>query len=167
MRPPKRGSFDYERIKVYDEWIPGIIEDIKLEEDRLTGFTDEETGEPTRKDMIRFKFKLEGHKFGHYSRWMSYGYGEKSNLFKKYLVHLVEDAQPDMDFDLDSLIGMRIKTMWSANADFDNLDQIRAVGEKAERGKMSDPQAPAKIQKPHDAEEPPEIVGGDEEDEPF
>lgn len=128
MRPPTKGNIEYERIQKYDEWIPGHIDEIRLEENRLTGFMDEKTKQPKRADMVRFKFALEGHSYPHYSRWMSYSFGEKANLFKKYLKHLVADAQPDMDFDLDLLKGFKVKTMWTANGDFDNLEQIRPLG---------------------------------------
>ena len=130
MRPPKANQIDYERINKYDEWIPGVIEEIKLEENRATGFKDDKTGLPKFADMVRFKFKLEGHEYPHYSRWMSYSFGEKANLYLKYIKHLVEPAQPDMDFDLDNLKGFKVKTMWTANGDFDNLEQIRPLGDK-------------------------------------
>jgi hypothetical protein len=130
MRPPKKNTTDFERIKLYDEWVPGIIEDVKLEENRNTGFKDDETGEPKFADMVRFKFKLDGHKYPHYSRWMSYTFGEKSNLFLKYLSKLVAGAQPDMVFDLDELKGFPIKTMWAANGEYDNLEQIRPLKDK-------------------------------------
>ena len=124
MRPPRQSQMDYERIKVYDEWITGEIEEIKLEENRATGFKDDKTGAPKFADQVRFKFKLDGHQYSHYSRWMTYSYGEKANLYLKYLKHLVAGAQPDMKFDLDLFLGMKVKTMWSQNGDFDNLDQI-------------------------------------------
>ena len=133
MRPPQNKNIEYERIKEYDAWIPGTIEIVQLEENRLTGFKDDETGEPKRSDMIRFKFALKGHNFPHYSRWMTYSFGEKSNLFLKYLKHLVEGAQPDMEFDLDELKGFPIKTMWIANGDFDNLESIRPLTTKLQR----------------------------------
>lgn len=130
MRPPRQSSIDYERIQKYDEWIPGIIEDIRLEENRATGFLDDKTKQPKFADQVRFKFKLEGHAYPHYSRWMTYSLGEKANLYLKYIKHLVESAQPDMKFDLDNLKGFKIKTMWSQNGDFDNLEQIRPAGAK-------------------------------------
>lgn len=151
MRPPNKSNIEYERIKQYDEWIPGTIETVQLEENRLTGFKDEKTGEPKRADMVRFKFALKDHDFPHYSRWMSYSFGEKSNLFKKYLSYLVESAQPDMDFDLDDLKGFEIKTMWiknPKNEDFDNLEQIRPLGQKCKKTVWKSPDP--------DENEPPE-----------
>lgn len=153
MRPPKRSNANYERIQKYDEWIPGIIEEIKLEEGRRTGFKNDD-GSDKFADQVRFKFILEGHEFPHYGRWMSYTMGEKSNLFIKYLKHLVEGAQPDMDFDLDLLKKMPIKTMWVQNGDFDNLEQIRPAKVKVKGGV-----APASLSR---EEEPPEEVVTDD-----
>ncbi len=126
MRPPTRMNFSYERVPA-DEWIPGIIDEIKLEENRDTGFKDDKTGQPKIVDQVRFKFKLDGCDYPHYSRWMSYSYGEKTSLYTKYIDQLVEGAVPDMDFDLDALIGFPIKTMWTTKGDYDNLEQIRPL----------------------------------------
>lgn len=130
MRPPRKSNTNFERIKTLDEWIAGTIEEVKLEENRVTGFKDDKTGLPKSADQVRFKFTLEGHSYPHYSRWMTYSMGEKSNLYLKYLKHLVEDAAPDMDFDLDELKGLKIKTMWSVSGEFDNLEQIRPLKSK-------------------------------------
>lgn len=152
MRQPNHDKIEYERIQKYDEWVTGIIEEVKLEENRLTGFKDDVTGLPKRADMIRFKFKLDGHQYPHYSRWLTYSYGEKANLYLKYLKHLVEGAAPDMDFDLDLLKGFPIKTMWTANGDFDNLEQIRPLKAKFQRAMGA-----------AETEEPPEhVASGDE-----
>ena len=132
MRPPNRSQVDYERILKYDEWIPSIIEEIKLEENRVTGFKDDKTGAPKTADQVRFKFALEGHQYSHFSRWMTYSFGEKANLYIKFLKHLVEGAQPDMKFDLDLLKGFKCRTMWEANGDWDNLSQIRPAGAKCQ-----------------------------------
>jgi hypothetical protein len=129
MRPPRRSLIDYERIQSYDEWIPGVIEDVRLEENKATGFNDE-NGVPRFADQVRFKFRLEGHHYPHYSRWMTYSFGEKANLYLKYVKHLVADAKPDMVFDLDDLKDFKIKTMWSTTGDFDNLEQIRPLHAK-------------------------------------
>ena len=60
MRPPKANNTDFERIQKYDEWIPGVIEEIKLEENRRTGFKDDKTGADKYVDQVRFKFQLDG-----------------------------------------------------------------------------------------------------------
>ena len=42
----------------------------------------------------------------------------------------MEGAQPDFSFDIEDLKEFQVKTMWSANGDFDNIDQIRPLGSK-------------------------------------
>ena len=149
MRPPKNNKNDYERIQSYDEWIRGTIEEIQLREDHDTGFKHPpkkedgtphpNAGKPVICDQVRLKFTLENHQYPHYSKWMRYSYGEKSNLYLKYLKHLVEDAQPDLEFDLDLLKHMEVKTMWSQNGDWDNLEQIRPLGAKVSAGDQPEP----------------------------
>ena len=129
LKPPPRTKMEYEKVNTED-WVVGIIEDIQSDEKRDTGFKDEESGEPIIKHCVRFKFKLDGYDYPHYSRWMSLSYHEKSNLLKKYLFNLVEGAQPDMDFDLERFKGLHVKLMWSNNGDFQNIEMIRPVDKK-------------------------------------
>ena len=127
MRPPKRSdeSFEYERIPVYDDWINGTIEEVALEENHAF------KGQFAKvSDAVRFKFKIEGCEYPHYSNWMSYNFGEKSNVYKKYLCGLVEGAKPDMDFDLERFKGMKVRMIWKMNGDFDNLELIRPADKK-------------------------------------
>lgn len=124
LKPPPQTKREYEKV-VTDEWVLGVIEEIQSDEKRDTGFKDEETGEPVIKHCIRFKFKIDGYNFAHYSRWMALSYHEKSNLLKKYLSNLVEGCTPDMDFDLDLLKGLPVKMMWSNSGDFQNIEMIR------------------------------------------
>lgn len=126
MKPPPQQRIEYEKVKV-DEFLPGVIEDINYEENHKFTFKGVETVQPG----VRFKFKLEGYKHPHYSRWLKFNYGEKANLYKVFLAHLVENAKPDMvDFDLDGVKGMKVKTMWSQNGDFQNLELIRPLNGK-------------------------------------
>jgi hypothetical protein len=129
MKPPPRTKMQYEKVNTED-WVTGIIEDIQRDEKRDTGFKDEETGEPLIKDCIRFKFKLEGYNYPHYSRWMTFSYHEKAGLMKKYLFNLVEGAQPDMDFDIERFKNLPVKLMWSNNGDFQNIEMIRPLEKK-------------------------------------
>lgn len=128
MRPPKRASkVDFEKVKI-GELIPGQIAEIQYEnEHKFKGF---EGGEDTIQPAVRFKLKLDGYEWAHYSRWMRFSLHEKANLYKKYISKLVENASPDMDFDLDMLKLMRIKTIWSENGDFQNIDAIYPEGKK-------------------------------------
>lgn len=123
MKPPARERTEFEKVKV-DEWIAGDIAEVQY--DKAHEFTFK--GEKKINPGVRFKFSLEGYNFPHYSRWMTFSYGEKSNLYRKYLFCLVDGAKPDMDFDLDELKGFPIKTMWSNNDDFQNLEMIRPQG---------------------------------------
>lgn len=129
MKPPPRIRPEYEKVGTED-WVSGSIEDIQRDEKRDTGFKDEETAEPIIKDCVRFKFKLDGCSYAHYSRWMTFSYHEKAGLFKKYLCSLVEGAKADMEFDIERLKGMKIKTMWANNGEFQNLEMIRPVEKK-------------------------------------
>ncbi len=122
MRPPKREKTDYEKVKI-DTWIPGIIEEIKYEEKHESTFKGEKKVYPA----IRFKFKLDEYEYPHYSGWMYFGYGATTSLYLKFLSQLVENAQPDMDFDLDNLLGFGIKTMWVEKGDYQNLGMIRPM----------------------------------------
>lgn len=169
MRPPKRANVDYERIQKYDEWITGVIANVELREDHDTGYkypAEKEDGTPHPKagehvicDQVRFKFTLEGHQYPHYSRWMRFSYGERSNLFAKYLKFLVEKAHPDMELDMDELKNFKVKTMWIQNGDWDNLEQIRPS-----EGKLkTSGNAPSA----GDQEPPEEAAGTAIEDIPF
>ena len=127
MRPPRRSNKDYERVLI-GEMIPGIIEIVQYDnEHKFKGFSG---GEDTIQPAVRFKFKLDGYQFPHYSRWMKFNLGEKANLYKKYIAKLVENASPDMDFDLDVLNGLKIKTVWGEENDYQGIDAIYPVDKK-------------------------------------
>jgi hypothetical protein len=61
---------------------------------------------------------------------MTFSLDERSNLYAKYVAKLVANAHPYIDFDLDSLIGMQVKTVWSEKNDFQNLDLIAPAKQK-------------------------------------
>ncbi|MFA5499466.1 MAG: hypothetical protein WC404_00125 [Candidatus Omnitrophota bacterium] len=130
MRPPKK---EYEKVPT---GIPvnGIIHEVQYDEKRnWKGFIDPETG-VAKKDSIfpgvRFVFDLDGCTYQHHSRWMKFNVGSQSNLFNKYLVNLIENAVPDMDFDLDELRGMRVTTVWADDGDYQKIESISATGPK-------------------------------------
>lgn len=153
--PKKRERMDpkdYERVPV-NAFVTGIIEDVQYEEKH------EFKGLHARVDeAVRFVFKIDGLKFKHYSRWMSFFYGDKANLFQKYILQLVHGAKPNMEFDIDQLKGMRIKMIWQddpKNPDYQVIQLI--VPEK-------DKIVPLNLAKPGMAE----VHGNpDEEEVPF
>jgi hypothetical protein len=131
MKPQKRSSTDYEKLKI-GEFITGEIE--KVEYDQEHTFKGFQGKEDTIQPAVRFKFRFDGYNFPHYSRWMKFMYAPKANLFVKYVSKLVKDAEPDMDFDLDLLNGVRVKTIWAENGDFQNIENIFPLGEKVDPG---------------------------------
>jgi len=127
MRPPARSSTSFEKVKIGD-FITGYIEKIEYDmEHKFKGF---EGKEDSVVPAIRFIFKLDGYEYKHYSRWMKFNMGEKANLYKKYVSKLVANAKPDMNFDLDILLDMKVKTIWEENGDFQNLESIYPAGKK-------------------------------------
>jgi hypothetical protein len=133
MIKPSNKPREFEKVEI-DVWINGEIVDIKDDPERKTNFTDED-GKPKVVHGIQFVFKLEGYSFSHYSRWYTLSYSEKANLYKEVLVHLVDNCHEYMDFDLETLKGLKVKTMWNESKGKDgriwqNLTQIRALGTK-------------------------------------
>lgn len=126
MKPPQRAKTEFERVPKYDEWIPGKILDIEYDENHKSTYQGEEKVRP----CVRIKFGLEGCQFPKRSRWLTFSYGEKANLYKQFVSVLVEDAKPDMDLDLDVLKDMKIKTMWSEDGEYDKLEMVRPLNEK-------------------------------------
>lgn len=151
MKPPKR-EYDYERVPT-DNMVTGVIEEIQYEQEHKFTFQ----GQTKVAPAVRFKFKIEGCQYPHYSRYMSFSYGEKSNLYQKYLLALVDNAEPDMDFDLDDLKGMKLKMLWQERNGFQWPEVVRPVGAKRAR-----PEVEADIEGvPSSMEEGFEIQGDD------
>lgn len=151
MKPPKREATDFERIPVYGDWVKGKIADIGYDKEHKSMWE----GKERIRFCIRFKFDLEGCKYPHYSRWLTFNYGEKATLFTKYIKQLVDGAQPDMDLDIDMLKGMSIKTMWLEDGDFDKLEIILPLGAKL------------KPMPPEDIDPADDIAAGSDGDVPF
>ena len=129
MRPPK---LEYEKVPT---GIPvnGIIHEVQYDEKRVwKGYTDKDGNVGKDKEFpgVRFMFDLDGCVYPHYSRWMKFVVGEQANLYKKYIVNLVENAVPDLDLDLDELKGMRITTVWQDDGEYQVLESITANGPK-------------------------------------
>jgi len=138
MKPPARAKTEFERIPKYDEWIEGTILEIEYDQEHKRSFQGEEKTGP----CVRFKFALKGCQFPHRSKWMTFSYGEKANLYKQFVSVLVDDAEPDMDMDLDELKGMKIKTMWSQDGDYDKLAMVRPLVKKLKLGEKEPEDAP-------------------------
>ena len=128
MKPPKREKKAFERVPKYDEWISGVIQEIEYDENHEKKFN----GETKTISAVRFKLELKDCEYPKRSRWLTFSYAEKANLYRMFISQLVENAEPDMDFDLDELKGFEVKTMWTKSDDgeFDNLAMIRPLGDK-------------------------------------
>jgi hypothetical protein len=120
MRPEKK-KVDFEKVAI-GEMLTGIIEQCQYDREHV--FKGFQGKEDTVGTAIRLKLKLDGYNWPHYSRWMRLSTSEKSNLYKKYVVKLVEGAMPDIDIDLDILNGMQIKVIFTEENDYQNIDTI-------------------------------------------
>lgn len=127
---PSNKKHDYEMVKT-DDWVLGTIKDIERDEHHKTFFQ----GKEAEKDCVRLVFELEGYEYPHKSRWMTFNYSEKANLYNKYLISLVDGISPYCYFDIEKLKGLRIKTMWKTEKgkdgnDYQTIEIIRPAGEK-------------------------------------
>uniref|UniRef100_A0A6M3IV98 Uncharacterized protein n=1 Tax=viral metagenome TaxID=1070528 RepID=A0A6M3IV98_9ZZZZ len=125
MRAPKGSGVVFEKVSI-GELLPGVIDNVEYDQNHKFTFQ----GEDKIAAAVRLVFKLDGYKFPHRTRWMKFNVGEKANLYKLILSKLVEGAKPDMDFDIDHLKGMKIKTLWAENGDFQNLESIFPLEKK-------------------------------------
>jgi len=133
MIPPK-STQTYEKVKV-GEFVFGEIADIEYDMSHtFKGFQ----GKPdTQQAGVRLVFKLDGCEHPHKTRWMKFSYHEKANLYKNFVSKLVEGCAPGMEFDLDKIKGMKVKTIWANNGDFQNIENIFPVDKKAVHVDMS------------------------------
>lgn len=130
MLKPKSNNREFvqEPVKC-EEWIKAEITDVKYEEEHEFGGQFAKTGE-----AVRIVFQLEGYKQPKSSRWLTFSYGEKSNLWLKFLKPLVPGAKPYMDFDVQDLKGIKCKLMFtSSDSDdgktFYNIEMVRPIKE--------------------------------------
>lgn len=164
---------DYEKVR-FDDFVKGVIEEVQEsliingEGHEFPKWKKDATGKNVKigvnkKDGVRFKYKLEGCEKPHYSRWMNFMYSELSNLYNKYLSNLVEGATPNMDFDIQQLTGMEVKTLWD-NKDFQGIITIMPLKAKiVPKIEAQDaPQAPD-----NDPEDDHGIVESEQEDVGF
>lgn len=118
LYPPAKQKMDpkdYERVPV-GNFVTGTIAEVEHEPNH------EFKGQYASIDeAVRLRFEIDGLKFPHSSRWMKFSYGEKANLYKKYILPLVENPYPDLPFDLTSFNGMRVKMVWMDDLDKEGL----------------------------------------------
>jgi len=141
MKPPMNphGNYEFEMV-ADDTFVIGEILDIEYDNKHQFTFQNEVKEKPA----VRFVFKLEGYKHAHKSKWLTFSYNDKSNLFIKYLSELMVDAFPKMDFDLDRLKGFKVKTLWKTvdfkGRKFQDVETIRSITEKISLAKeMGEP----------------------------
>lgn len=125
MLPPKR---EFEKVKT-DDFVTGFIEKVEHEKEH------EFKGPDGTKinEGIRFVFLIDGMKYPKKTGWLTFSYNEKSTLYSKYLVSLVEGAKPNMNFHVEQLQGLKVKMLWKENpknTDFQVLDSIRPADGK-------------------------------------
>lgn len=124
-----RQAMEYEKVQV-DEWLMGKIEEVQFDAERPYKSKNKETGVWSERPapQVRFKFKIDGYKYPHYSRWMLCSTSKKSNLYGKYLKQLCPQFDcEDKAIDLDKLVGIEVKIMWENNEDYQNVTQIRGI----------------------------------------
>lgn len=123
----KPAPIEYERVPV-DDFVLGIISEIEYENEHEFTYKGVKNVGPA----VRIVIKIEGMKYPKKTRWMGFYYSEKSNLFNKFLLPLLEGARPNMDFDMDNLKNMKVKMLWKDDKDpkYQSIDSIRPVGAK-------------------------------------
>ena len=134
---PKKNNYEnteYEKVRI-DDWTVGVISDVEQDEHHKVNFQ----GKESEKDCVRLRFLLDGYKMPHMTNWMTFSYGEKSNLYNKYLSKLVEGMTPDANFDLIRIKGMRVKIMWAERLGtngktYQHVDTIRPEKDKIKFG---------------------------------
>jgi len=124
---------EFEKVKVGD-LLPGIICSVQEDPEHLfKGFKDKEKG-TVNPDVtcqaVRFIFLFDDYQEKHYGRWEKKNYGAKSNLYKKYIEKLVDNAKPDQKFDIQLLDGMPVKVLWSEKNNFQNVDMVLPLKDK-------------------------------------
>lgn len=121
-----------------DEFLGAVISDVKYEEAHAF------TGQFARVgEAVRIVFTLDpinGKAFEHpkSSRWMSFNYDQKSNLFKNYILPLVKNAKPYMDFDVSQLKGVRCRLMFEESQNDEGKKFYNIMMVKPEKGVVVD-----------------------------
>lgn len=126
MKPPK---MPIEKVST-DDFIVGTLTELVYDMDHE--FKSKFHTEPQNAPAIKFVFELDGYKEKKTSGWLKFNLHEKSNLYKKYVASLVENAVPYMDFDVAQLKGVRVKLLFKDADDgkYQHIDSIRPIGAK-------------------------------------
>ncbi len=110
--PPNKS---YEKIPIIGEFIHGYIAEVIYDPEHQFKSSFGDSVGPA----IQFKFIVEGCKFPKKSKFLKFTYSKKSNLFKKYIVPLVQGAKEYMQYDAARLTGLKVKMIWK----WDDPDQ--------------------------------------------
>lgn len=126
MKPVTK-KLEYEKVPT-DNFVSAVIERIEYETDHEWKPFQGKDREPS--DAVKLKFIIEGCQYPKSTPWMSFSYDARSKLYSIFINSLVEGAEEYMDFDLDQLVGMKIKMLWKDNGEYQNIETVRPVGEK-------------------------------------
>ena len=140
MKPKARDHKEFVAEPVpCDEFLGAVISDVKYEEAHAFTGQFARVGEAVRIVFTLDPINGKAFEFPKSSRWMSFNYDQKSNLFKNYIFPLVKGAKPYMDFDVTKLKGVRCRLMFeeSQNDDGKKFYNISIV--KPEKGTSVDP----------------------------
>ena len=144
-------KMEYEQVKI-DEFIDTVIEKVEFRENQPQTFTNNEGKKETRNvNQVRFKFKLTGYEYPHYSRWMTNIMSEKSNLYKILVQLYGVGMQPDCYVNLSKLEGSKVSTRWdqvpmSNGGMFQFPDKVKPIGDLpgllVDEAEVQDPNEP-------------------------
>jgi len=125
---------EFEKVKV-DEWINGEI--TKIEYDLQHEFIFK--GEKKIGPAVKVQFQLDSYKDKKSTGWWSFNYSDKSKVYKFFIQPLVEGATPNMKFDFDNLLNLRIKVMYAQNGEYQNIFAVRPSQGKILPGVAKEP----------------------------
>ena len=118
-----------------DEFLGAVISDVKYEEAHAFTGQFARVGEAVRIQFTLDPINGKAFEFPKSSRWMSFNYDQKSNLFKNYLQPLVKNAKPYMDFDITNLKGIRCRLMFEESQNDEGKKFYNIMMVKGEKGK--------------------------------
>lgn len=117
-----------------DEFLGAVISDVKYEEAHAFTGQFARVGEAVRIQFTLDPINGKSFEFPKYSRWMSFNYDQKSNLFKNFIMPLVKGAKPYMDFDITALKGVRCRLMFEEMVNDEGKKFYNIMMVKLEKG---------------------------------